>query len=207
MKKWFISICCGLSVLLAACGAEADFLLQNGDTLSEELVSGEVVTEPACSDNDTADANCVTGKIYVYICGAVKKPGVYEMEAGSRLYELAELAGGLSDEACDTGVNLAQHVEDGQMIRIPTEDEVNASPPNTAGSTELPASGRAGRVNINTADVAELTTLTGIGETKAASIIAYREKYGSFQHIEDIMNVDGIAKGTYEKINNMITVQ
>lgn len=200
MKKWFISICCGLCVLLAACGADADFLLQN-----EDVIVGEASAEDAtCSDNDSADAKPTSGKICVYICGAVKVPGVYEMAPGSRLYELVELAGGLSEAACEGEVNLAQPVEDGQMIRIPTEEETDAAAQNTAGSAKRSADGR---VNINTADTAQLTALNGIGETKAASIIAYREKYGSFQHIEDIMKVDGIAKGTYEKIYNMITVQ
>ena len=138
--------------------------------------------------------------IYVHICGAVQKPGVYEVPENYRLYELLEAAGGATDEGCADALNLADILQDGQRIVIPTASEAETM----QTMTEYAASD--GLVNINTASMQELMTLPGIGEAKAADIIQYREEYGEFQTINDIMKISGIKDALFQKIKDRITV-
>lgn len=140
--------------------------------------------------------------IYVYVCGAVVHPGVYELPEGSRVCEAVAMAGGMLQEADDTCINLARIVMDGEQITILTKDEVEQM-----RTTSMSGQGHTQRmVNINTASVAELTQLSGIGESRAMAIIAYREQKGTFQSIEQIKNVAGIKDGLFEKIKDYITV-
>lgn len=138
--------------------------------------------------------------IYVHICGAVQNPGVYEVPENYRLYELLALAGGATDEGCGDALNLADILRDGQRIVIPTASEAETM----QTITEHVASD--GMVNINTASAQELMTLPGIGEAKAADIIQYREEYGEFQTISDIMKISGIKDALFQKIKDRITV-
>lgn len=158
-------------------------------------------------------------EIYVYICGAVNNAGVYRTGAGSRLFEVVELAGGFSSDADETCLNLAREAQDGEQIVILTKEETAALAEKgmyNAGSVEQGSTKNTnveksavqggGLVNINTASVSELTTVTGIGESRAQAIIAYREANGGFQTIEDIKKVDGIKDGLFAKIKDKITV-
>ena len=162
-----------------------------------------------------ADKSCV-----VHVCGAVNEPGVYIMEAGSRIYQAVEKAGGFSQDADENYLNQADLLSDGMKIYVPTREEVEESGKELAwkisGGSGIKEADEAGRedvgkesgalVNINTAGEAQLTTLPGVGSSKAKSIIAYREKNGAYQKIEDIMNVEGIKDGVFEKIKDCITV-
>ncbi len=134
-------------------------------------------------------------KIYVHVCGAVKNPGVYGFASGSRVYEAIEEAGGFTEEAAASQVNQAQTLEDEMRLYIPRIDE-----------TESQAEAGSGKVNLNTASEEQLMTLPGIGEAKAKSIIAYREKHGAFQKIEDVMEISGIKEALFQKIQDFITV-
>lgn len=136
----------------------------------------------------------------VFVCGAVKMPGVYELPAGSRVYEAVALAGGMTDDAALSAVNQAEPLTDGQMIEIPTKEEHELR---AAAEEEY----QDGLVNINTADAEELKTLPGIGDSKARNIIAYREKNGAFKAAEDIKNVDGIGEGVFAKLEDCIKVK
>lgn len=161
--------------------------------------------------------------IFVYVCGAVKSPGVYELKHGARLFEAIACAGGVREDAAEESINQAQAVTDGERLYIPTEEEVRqgldaylqsgiavgdaAAGSPSAGSAGGPGGGdAAGKVNINTASKEELTTLNGIGDTRATSILAYRESYGPFGSIEDLMKVEGIKEGVYNKLKDDITV-
>ena len=156
--------------------------------------------------------------VFVHVCGAVVSPGVYGMEADARVYEAVSCAGGLREDAVGEAVNQAQKVTDGERIYIPTREEVmNGLIPEAeedtetaAGSTEESGGAQTGstdgKVNINTASAEELKTLSGIGDTRAESIIRYREEQGGFQSVEDLMNVEGIKEGVFEKIKDRITV-
>lgn len=136
--------------------------------------------------------------IRVYVCGAVLNPGVVEIPQGSRVEDALQAAGGFGADAGREAVNLADWVSDGQKLYFPTADEAESA-------TE--AEETRGLVNINTADVATLCTLPGIGESRAQDIISYREANGSFASCEDIMKVSGIKTAAYEKIRDKITVK
>ena len=137
---------------------------------------------------------------YVYICGAVVSPGVYEVPEHTRIYEVVELADGFTPEADDTVLNLAENVLDGQKLYIPKQGEITEK-----ADTAQDVQG-VGKVNINTADKTALMTLPGIGASKAEDIIQYRKENGSFQKIEDIKKISGIKDAAFNKIKELICV-
>lgn len=191
-KAGIVLIFCALFLVLFGCGEKPDLILQE-TSLAQETLS-EQETEKQQSQN-----------IFVYICGEVKNPGVYELPSGSRIYQLVEKAGGMKKKADAGAVNLAEALMDGQMIRIPGQSEPGQQ--TVSAASESMGSGTDGKININTASREQLMTLAGIGETKADQIIAYRTDNGAFQKIEDIMQVAGIKEGLFEKIKECITVQ
>lgn len=171
-----------------------------------------------------SDKEMQQAMIYVDVCGAVANPGVFQLAAGSRVFQAIEAAGGYLPEAALTCVNRAGVLTDGQQLYILTQEEMERQgldPAEMAGASDGQMNGSAGtgqntgmtaqvqqdnRININIADEAQLTTLTGIGATRAQAIIAYREENGPFAAIEDIMNVQGIKEGTFAKIKDEIVV-
>lgn len=185
-------------------------------------------TSDADIDNGSeavSDKEMQQAMIYVDVCGAVANPGVFQLAAGSRVFQAIEAAGGYLPEAALTCVNRAGVLTDGQQLYILTQEEMERQgldPAEMAGASDGQMNGSAGtgqntgmtaqvqqdnRININTADEAQLTTLTGIGATRAQAIIAYREENGPFAAIEDIMNVQGIKEGTFAKIKDEIVVE
>ncbi len=158
--------------------------------------------------------------VYIHVCGAVMMPGVYQLAAGSRVYDAVQAAGGFAECADESYVNQAQELPDGAKLVIPTKEEADDSVQlgivtqdhvNSAGGSEGIEAGSVvaedGRININTATVEELCKIPGIGATRAAAIVAYREDQGSFKSPEDIMQVSGIKEGTYGKIKDSISVK
>lgn len=142
-------------------------------------------------------------KIVIYICGQVKNPGVYEFSSGDRIAAAVKAAGGFTSKASWESVNQAEKMKDGQQIYVPSEEEAEGS---SSGNTAGGSGTSAGKVNINTAGREELMTLSGIGESKAEDIIAYREEHGPFSKTEDIMKIQGIKEGIYNKIKDSITI-
>lgn len=140
-----------------------------------------------------------TATIYVYICGFVEQPGVYSVIDGSRIFEVINMAGGLTKEAVAGSINQAETVCDGDMIYIPYEGE---SVKFKSGNKE-----DSGLVNINSASTEQLMTLPGIGESRAKAIVDYREQNGGYNTIEDIMNVSGIKESAFNKIKDYICVK
>ncbi|MGF6375520.1 competence protein ComEA [Clostridiales Family XIII bacterium PM5-7] len=139
-------------------------------------------------------------KLFVDISGQVKNPGVYQVEEGTRLFQLIELAGGLNATADINGLNQAEIITDGQKIIIPKEGEVATLPSITdTGAGQ-------GLVNINQADSIALQEIPGVGPSTAEKIINYRNEHGRFKSIEEIKNVNGIGEKTYEKMKSKITV-
>lgn len=148
--------------------------------------------------------------IILHITGAVKKPGIVQIEEGARLIDAIEAAGGTTENADTSKINLAYILSDGQKIYIPSfldekienyvEDNIgeNIIIENTNSNINL--------VNINTATQTELETLTGIGPSLALKIINYRKENGKFKTIEDIKNVSGIGDSKFEAIKNEICV-
>ena len=183
----------------------------SGNRESGEQAEDENVSAP--ENNTLGDRRDVENSeksgVYVYICGEVIKPGVYELSGDSRIYEAVDAAGGFTENAARECVNLASKVSDGMQITIYNREEAaslladsapvgeNAGKSGTSGS---------GLVNLNTATKEELMTLKGIGESKAEDIIRYREKSGGFKKIEDIMKISGIKENGFQKIKDSITV-
>lgn len=180
--------------------------LESGEQAEDENISAPENNTP----EDRRDVeNSEKSGVYVYICGEVIKPGVYELSGDSRIYEAVDAAGGFTENAARECVNLASKVSDGMQITIYNREEAaslladsapvgeNAGKSGTSGS---------GLVNLNTATKEELMTLKGIGESKAEDIIRYREKSGGFKKIEDIMKISGIKENGFQKIKDSITV-
>ena len=130
----------------------------------------------------------------------MNKPDVYELNLGSRMFEVIELAGGFTDNADYSSLNLAMVLKDGMRLYVPAIGE------NSDSQSIIEDSDDNKLVNINNADISELMTLPGVGEAKAKDIITYREKNGSFKRIEDIMNISGIKDAAFEKLKDYICV-
>lgn len=229
-----------LVLMLTACTSREDIVLEMDSRGSEAESAPETEGEPGAGTGTEADPETTsesgTGKtgtesaavqeaeapdIYVHICGAVEKPGVYILAAGSRVYEGVAAAGGFRKDACEDFINQAGILQDGQRLVIPTEEEAKAARADdsyqalwqeevqkteTAGMAENSAGRTDGLININTATESELSGIPGIGAGKAAAIVQYRQENGNFASVEDIMKVSGIKEGTFEKIKDKITV-
>ena len=138
----------------------------------------------------------------VHISGAVNHPGVYSLPQGSIVQQAIEAAGGSLAEADLERINLAESLEDGQQIHVPSQTQAPTDPRTTS-----PSPPTAGLVNINTATAPELELLPGIGPSLAQGIVAYREAHGLFREIEDLLDVPGIGPAKLEQIRGLVTVE
>lgn len=198
------------------CAEESETGLPEG-TASPQDGAAQLSKKEASPGEDTAETEKA---ILVFVCGAVENAGVYSLKAGSRLYEAVEAAGGFRADADRDWLNLADTLQDGQKLRVYTMEEtaalwkqegqaqgVNAE--DSGGASDhsgTGASDSSGKVNLNTATREQLMTLPGIGGAKADAVIAYREEYGGFQAIEDIMKIRGIKEAVFSKIKDKIIV-
>jgi competence protein ComEA len=144
----------------------------------------------------------------VYVSGAVRKAGVYRLPEGSRVDDALRAAGGPAADADVVRVNLAARLADEQQIYVPAQGEAAAPVPLVSGGSEAaaPAAGD-GKININTAGVAELDSLPRIGPATAQRIIEYRSANGPFAAIEDIQNVKGVGPATFSDLQDKISVK
>lgn len=184
-------------------------------TACEENTEVSLSDEAAVSASDQKESiqeetakDDTSGQIVVYVNGAVKRPGVYTLKPGDRVYQAVDMAGGMTSKAKKDALNLAETVIDAQNIYIMTKKEYkNRKAENWDVHDEQESSAHTDLVNINSADAAGLTKLPGIGQSKAAAIIAYREENGLFSSKEDIKNVSGIGDATYANIEDLITIK
>lgn len=237
-RIWQAGLLSVLFLALCGCTKKEELLLMSTDAAEasegRSAEGADRTTEE--ENNETAegvDSSLAEqdGVIYVHVCGAVAEPGVYELEAGSRVYEAVEQAGGFEESADKNYVNQAQPLEDGVMLVIPTRDETAAlkdrEKASAEGTSQKGAEERTGivggtiqdghadaqsgsvdgRININTASETQLCEIPGVGAARAAAIAAYRDTHGAFAKPEDIMNVSGIKEGMYEKIKDSICVK
>lgn len=185
----------------------------NEDAAAAQAVSGDAM-EPPKPETVPEPAVCI-----VHICGAVHNPGVYELPDGSRVMDAVTAAGGFLEDADQSACNLAQAIVDGCQIYIMTREESSVlleeeksagiQPQKSLEGVQTADAGEraeAGKVNLNTADAAALKTLPGIGDSRAAAILAFRQENGAFSCIEDIMKVSGIKQAAFDKIKDRITV-
>lgn len=193
--KW-IAMCVFLGFLVIFSGL--NFSYGKEKQHQEDIIVQDDSSEEVSFENkETADEKAT---IFVHVCGAVKKPGVYELPADSRICDAITAAKGVKKKAADTLVNQAEPLMDGQQIIIPYKEKRKEQKGNDASANDDE------KVNINTASLEELKNLTGIGDAKAASIVQYREEHGAFSNIEELKNISGIKDGVYSKIAADITV-
>lgn len=156
----------------------------------------------------TSNENIVeeNNNIVIYITGEVENSGVYHISENSRIADIIEMAGGLTNEANINNINLAQKVGDGQKIYIPSVEETNMEENTNDNNDYIEEQTGEELININTAMQTELETLPGIGPSTASKIISYRKESGKFKNIEEIQNVPGIGESKYTQIKDKITV-
>ncbi len=203
--------------MLSGCGREESIEV----TGFPEVEKTEETVEPY---DQKQEAEKTDPMIVVYVRGAVRKPGVYKLPDGSRVYEAIDAAGGFDSGADREWLNQAELLTDGEMLTVCTLEETlklkeagggqlqeTAAGTGASGKTSGagdPASETSGSgiVNLNSATKDQLMTLPGIGEAKADAIIRYREENGPFSSTEDVMNISGIKDSVYSKIKDRITV-
>ena len=176
-----------MTLLCSGCGEEQVTISGNSEENVTEKASQQGAEEAGADESVTIHSE-IPEYITVFVCGAVKNEGVYELEAGSRANDGLEAAGGFSDDADTVAVNLADVLEDGQKLYFPVSSE---QLPDESGAGHETSEQRL--VNINSAEAEELMTLPGIGEAKASQIVEYRRKNGAFSSKEDLKNVSGIG--------------
>ncbi len=195
------------SVVFCGCAREQDAPSEDMILRLREAGTMPFADQPSESGTDSAHAEGedpgkpaereeTPGQCYVYVCGAVCEPGVKKLPEGSRCEDALLAAGGFSESADQTAVNLAALVEDGQQLYFPVLGEEKPGESETDG-----------RININLANVEQLCQLPGIGESRAKAIIRYRETNGKFSEAEELMQVTGIKENIYQNLCDRIKVR
>lgn len=190
--------------LLAGCDGHADTfsLSEQGAEQTEDAgqeTSGDRTEWSVDLSEETEETEAT--QVCVYVCGQVQAPGVYYLDAGSRICDAVSAAGGCLDTADTCAVNQAERLVDGSRIYIPQEGETAVS----ISTGDIPQAD--GLVHLNRADKETLMTLPGIGETKADAILEYRDSHGGFTKKEELMDIPGIKDGVFRKIEDYITVE
>lgn len=182
------------------------FLFYGMKEKNDTITVSEGVT--AAKEETGEEKTSTGGVLYVDVGGAVARPGVYKMNAGDRVFEAVEKAGGLTKKADTSALNQAEEVKDGQKIQIPEKGENAGAPDAGAAESSLSsaASAPGGKININTADSTDLQQLSGVGPATAQKIIDYRTQNGPFKRIDDLKNVSGIGEKTFDKMKENITI-
>ena len=189
-----------LAFFITGCGSEELIITNSKEEITAE---GSSVSEDDIQYTDETENESVC----VYVCGAVVNEGVYYLDASARKEEALFAAGGYAEGAASGYINLAEKVKDGERIYFPFENEITESDmisDNISSDKEI--NSESSKVNINTAGKEELMTLPGIGESKAQLIIDYRNENNGFDSIEELMNIDGIKEGIFNKIKDYVTV-
>ena len=218
---WTAVLCC-LLLVMAGCKNRSGLYVEQGASKEADEKSAGAAAGNDASGNQAGDSSpnssaegsssggaAEEGKaekmIYVQVSGAVVTPGVYKLPAGSRVFEAVELAGGTTEDADVSALNQALVLSDGQMVYVYAVGEQRTGQETGSGQGAY-GEPDDGRVNLNTATVEELMTLPGIGQSKAESIVSWREENGAFGSVEDILNITGIKEGVFSKIKDHIKV-
>lgn len=217
MKKIYICALLIITAILTSCGNSGETTLsqltQETQAADGAQIAHETDSGAASGTSSAENAPATPATIFVYVCGCVENPGVYELPADSRVCDALDAAGGFSEDADESRINLAGLLTDGDMVFFPKAGEnlpdgasdyiaSGAGSTGNAGSTGTAQS----LVNINTAGEDALCTLPGIGPSKARAIIGYREEHGCFKDIREIMNVSGIGENLFKQIEDLICV-
>lgn len=167
----------------------------------------ETVTDKEGDTSEPKEAIADLSVIHVDVKGAVKNEGIYQLDTDARVNDAIQAAGGFSDQADKKSVNLAQKLSDEAVVYVASQGEnISVVTAPTANANTEASTGDTAKVNLNTANVSELTTISGIGEKRANDIIAYRDSNGGFKSVDDLSNVSGIGSKTLENIRPYVTV-
>ena len=190
------------------------YFIYNKNQVKEDInIENEILVNSVITNENNINDDIVV----IHITGSVKNPGIVKLKEGSRIEDAIEAAGGLTENADITKVNLAYIVEDGTKIKIPSASEEDIGDEDIIDSKSgdniiieentVSSNNSTQTININKATEKEFETLPGIGPSLASKIIEYRNQNGKFGSIEDIKNVNGIGDSKYEKIKDLITVK
>ena len=212
VKRWLMAYKKVLSIIGGVLAVIVIILVGRGmmasSTKEKVMVTNAVNTTRVEETTTMMSQNC-----YVDIKGEVLRPGVYEFSCESRIQEVIKKAGGFTEDADETKINLAQKISDQMQIIVPNLHskqeggvaEGNSEKGNSSNTT--PSNSKQGTVNINTATLEELQTIKGIGKKKAEAILQYRKEHGAFRTKEDLLQVKGIGKKALEAIESQVTFQ
>ena len=194
-------------VWLQGAGTSLD---KQNDLTSIEDFSSISNTKDSSENSDKSDEKKNTTNVMVDIKGAVNKEGVYSLPENSRVTDLVKLAGGMTEEADKNSVNLAQKLTDEEVIYIAKIGEdisvinVNSNKETNDGSRSN--TDTSGKINLNSATLEDLKTISGIGEKRAQDILAYRDSNNGFTTVDELSNISGIGSKTLEKLKTEVTV-
>ncbi|HEM6310318.1 TPA: helix-hairpin-helix domain-containing protein [Streptococcus suis] len=206
--KWQIALPAAAGLLLTT------FLIFSQPAKSDQTgLTDFPQTEQTSSSSDLVEETSTEvskepSLLVVDVKGAVAKPGLYTLEAGARVNDAVEAAGGLTSQANPKSINLAQKLSDEAVVYVASKDEnISVVASTTASSAMSQEEKSTSLVNLNTATEADLQTISGIGAKRAADIVAYREANGGFKSVDDLNNVSGIGDKTMESIRPYVTVE
>lgn len=173
----------------------------------EDAADAAIAGEGAATDVVLPAAGGTTApQLCVHVDGAVLAPGVYYLDAGSRIVDAVDAAGGLTETARTDAVNLARVLQDGEQVVVPDESDVSVAGAAAASDQRDAEPGASGLIDVNRASAAELVALPGVGEATAEKIVADREANGPFKTVEDLKRVSGIGDKKLEALRDMICV-
>ena len=162
--------------------------------------AGSVTVDPAPAAPGAGAA------LAVQVAGEVRRPGVYRVPPGARVYEAVDRAGGLTSRADQAGVNLVAKVSDGQQVIVPRRGAAPAAAaPGAPSTTGSPGASAAAKVSLTSATLEQLDAIDGIGPTLARRIIEYREQHGGFRSVGELRQVDGIGEKRFESLREAVT--
>jgi len=217
-----------LILLILLFGGITSFFLFQEDLFKQEEIIGDALVEkepeePLVSEEVVKENTEQISLLNVDLKGAIKNPKVYQVPENTRIFELIEIGGGLTANAFTDNINLSKKISDEMVVYIFTKEEYQAKTSCKVANdqeseiseeiqkkesvieSEPKTSEQPGKISLNKATLEELMTLDGIGESKAKSIIEYRNTNNGFQNIEELKNVSGIGDALYEKVKNNIT--
>lgn len=218
MVWWlFKAVLVGEVLLLSGCQKEAregfrELASEEGKEADDKEVSEEL-TKESDKEAEAAREEASGDEMIVYVCGEVKNPGVYVLDKSGRVCDALRAAGGMTEDAAEAYLNQARRLNDGERVYVPSKEEAEQlklqeeqEAVSGSGKAFDGVSGEegSGKISINRAGREALLTLPGIGGTKADAILDYREKHGGFSSLEELMQVEGIKEGTYNKLKDKI---
>jgi competence protein ComEA len=215
LKDWYVKhkfyLAAGVCILI---GSLYFFFIHQQNLSSDQTINKlESKTQADVEQNlkpKTEPKQKPVETLMVDIKGEVKKPGVYQSSQGERVIDVIRRAGGLTNKADEGQVNFAAHVQDEMVINIPIKGQLNVASSTTSSLTTATSktdNSNISKINLNQADENELQNLPGIGPSKAAAIISYRNENGPFQTIDDLKKISGIGDKTFDKLKESIIVQ